>query len=325
MHILHEDIGVPKIKITKNGHDALVTISPLPSGYGITLGNALRRVLISSVPGAAIAGIKMDKVTHEYSVIKGVKDSVLDILLNLKAVRLKKNSKERAIVKLKASGVGEVLASNIEGNSDIIVLNPEQYITSITDKNTKLDMQLIVEKGVGYKPANLRDKDEEDASIIWNDAFFSPIKKIRYYVEPTRVGALTNLDCLNLEISTDGSILSEDALEFSASLLESYFSLFKKKAEVPEQEFISDFSKIAQKEIEKLEKKPAQESYTPVEILNFSPRTLNSLINGGIGSIEQLVQCNEGKLNNLRGFGAKALKEVKEALASRELALKEEE
>lgn len=325
MHILQEDIGLPKIKTTKVGSSVLFTISPLPSGYGITLGNSLRRVLVSSLPGAAVAGVKIDKITHEYATIKGVKESLLDILLNLKNLKLKKTSKEKSIIKLKANGVGEVYAKSIETPNDVTILNEDLYITSITDKNAKFEMDIIVEKGVGYLPANQRDKNSEDSSIIWTDAFFSPVKKVRYYVEPARVGALTNLDSLNIEIETDGSISPEDALEFSANLLESYYGLFKKKDVVPEQEFISDFSRIAQKEIDKMDKKPVQESYTPIEICNLSPRTLNALINGGIGSIEQLVQCTESKLTNLRGFGAKALKEVRDALGTRGLTLKEED
>ncbi len=326
MHIIQEEIGVPKIKVTKNGsNNATFIIAPLPTGYGTTLGNALRRTIISSLPGAAVAGIKVPKITHEYTTIPGVKDSVLDIILNLKSLSIKKLSKEPITVKLKANKVGEVLAKNIETNSDISILNPDMYITYLTDDKASLEMDILIKKGVGYVPANSSPREGADATLISIDTFFSPVKKVKYHVEPTRVGGQTNLDSLILEIETNGAVTPEDALKFSAELLRSYFEVFREKEEIPEQDFIKDFSKIAQKEIEKLENKPSQEQYSPVELLGLSPRALNALINGGIGSIEQLTQCSENKLANLRGFGAKALKEVKDALATRTLTLKEDE
>lgn len=154
---------------------------------------------------------------------------------------------------------------------------------------------------------------------------FTPIQKIKYDVEATRVGKMTNLDKLVMNVVTNGSIEPEDAVKFAANVLESYFSIFDKSEAPVEAEFLSDFDQIAQKTAEEDAKKPTQEMYTPIEILGLSPRTLNSLINGGIGSIEQLTKCTESKLSNLRGFGKKALTEVADALAERDLALAEEE
>ena len=185
-------------------------------------------------------------------------------------------------------------------------------------------MELRAEKGVGYVPASQRIKQEKIADMIVLDAVYTPVVKVRYDVENTRVGKMTNLDKLVLEIKTDGTIVPEDALKFSSNILVSYFNLFNEEGVMVEQDFMSDFAKIAAKEQEQEKTKPVQESYTPIEILGFSPRTLNALINGGIGSIEQLSKCTESKLSNLRGFGKKALSEVQDALDKKGLTLAEE-
>jgi DNA-directed RNA polymerase subunit alpha len=325
MHIIQEEIGLPKIKVVSSeGNKTVFSISPLPPGYGMTLGNAFRRVLLSSLPGAAITSVKIDGVSHEYSTISGVKDSVLDILLNLKLVQLKKHSKGAEVIKLSATKEGDVTAKSIEHSSDIEILNPELVVTHITKKGVKLNMELTVEKGVGYEPASLRKKDKKDIGMIQIDAMYSPVKKVRYDVANTRVGNMTNLDNLTLEIETNGSISSEDALKFSSSVLKSYFELFLLEEDDIEPDFRSDVKTVKEKEVEEQEEESKKETYTPIEILNFSPRTLNALINGGIGSIEQLVKCTPSKLANFRGFGKKAMTEVSEALATRGLAIEDD-
>jgi len=324
MHIIQEEIGIPKIKtdIISKFH-VVFTMSPLPTGYGMTIGNALRRSLLSSLPGAAVTGVKIDGVTHEYSTIPGVKDSVLDITLNLKLLDIKKTSKEPSKLKLEVSKAGKITAKDIQCPSDVEIMNPDLYITTL-EKGSKLKMELRVEKGVGYIPANQKQKEEDDTSMIVIDAVYSPVKKVRFEVEATRVGQMTELDKLTLEILTNGTISPEDALKFSSNILKSYFDLFNVENIMVEDEFMSDLKSIVQKEKEEEAKKPQQESYTPIEILGFSPRTLNALINGGIGSIEQLSKCTESKLSNLRGFGKKALNEVKDALEKKNLTLSEE-
>lgn len=325
MHIIQEEIGLPKIKALKTGtKHAIIEVGPLPTGYGMTLGNALRRVIISSVPGACIAAIKVEGISHEYSTVPGCKESILDITLNLKGVEIEKTTKEPTIVKLNVSKEGVVTAKDIEVTSDIKILNPEAYITTL-DKGGKLSMELHIEKGVGYVPANARQKSNETANLILMDAIYSPIKKVRFDVEPTRVGQMTNLDKLVFEIETNGSITPENAIKFAANILQSYFSLFNEEATTVEEDFMSDYKTIIQKQKEEEKKKPDQEAYTPIEILGFSPRTLNALINGGIGSIEQLTKCTETKLANLRGFGKKALNEVKDALEKKGFKLADEE
>lgn len=323
MHYIQEEIGIPKIRVQKiSDSHAVFTVSPLPTGYGMTLGNAFRRVLLSSLPGAAVTGVRIEGITYEYATIKGVKDSVLDIILNLKLLQLKKDSREPAMAVLKANKEGVVLAKNITFPSDVEVLNPNQYITTL-DKGGKIHMDIRIEKGVGYLPVAQMQKSDDIANIIMVDAFFSPVKKVRYDVEATRVGSLTSLDKLTLEIQTNGAITPEDALKFASNVLKSYFSLFNVAEVSVESDFMTDVTKITAKEKEEESKKPAQEAYTPIEILGLSPRTLNALINGDIGSIEMLTRCSESKLTNLRGFGKKALTEVRTALESRSLKLSE--
>jgi DNA-directed RNA polymerase subunit alpha len=183
---------------------------------------------------------------------------------------------------------------------------------------------MTVEKGVGYVPASLRKKSKKDVGLIQIDAIYSPVIKVRYDVTSTRVGQMTDLDKLTLEIKTNGSITPEDALKFTASILKSYFDLFLLEEEEIEPDFRSDVKTVKEKEMEEQEEESKKETYTPIEILNFSPRTLNALINGGIGSIEQLIKCTPSKLGNFRGFGKKAMTEVSDALATRGLSLMDE-
>lgn len=322
MHIIQEEIGLPKIKAeSAKGNHAVFSVSPLPSGYGMTLGNAFRRVLLSSLPGAAVTSVKIEGVTHEYTTLPGVQNSILDILLNLKLLQIKKHSKNPETIKLVAKKEGPVLAKHIEHSSDIEILNPDFVITTLTKKHAKLEMEMTVEKGVGYQPAALRKNKEKDIGMILVDAIFSPVIKVRYDVTSTRVGQMTDLDKLMFEIETNGSITPQDALKFSANVLKSYFDLFLKEGEEVEPDFRADFQRVKAKEIQEEQEESKKETYTPIEILNFSPRTLNALINAGIGSIEQLVKCTPSQMGNFRGFGKKAMTEVAQALETRGLKL----
>ncbi|MFH1533424.1 MAG: DNA-directed RNA polymerase subunit alpha [Nitrospirota bacterium] len=324
MHLIQEEIGIPKVKTDSvNDNHVVFSIEPLPTGYGVTLGNALRRVLLSSLPGACITGIKINGVSHQYTTIKGVKESVLDITLNLKMLDIKKETKGISTITLETSKGGKITGKDVKCPSEVKILNPNQYIATL-EKGTNLKIEMRVEKGVGYVPATIRQKDEKDPEIILIDALYTPVKKVRYDVEDTRVGQMTNLDKLTLEIETNGSISPEEAMKFASNLLNSYFNIFNSENMVIEEEYMSDIKSILEKEKEEEANKPVQESYTPIEILGFSPRTLNALINGGIGSIEQLSKCTESKLTNLRGFGKKALTEVKNALEKKGLTLSEE-
>lgn len=324
MHLIQEVIGLPKLvkEDVKENH-SIFTISPLPQGYGTTLGNALRRVLLSSLPGAAVTGIKVKGKNYEYSTIEGAKDSVLDMLLNLKQLQLKKTDSEPSIITLKANKAGEVTASMIECPTEVTVLNPELVITTI-EKGTDLEISIKVEKGVGYVTSDQVKEANTAIDWIWTDAFFSPVKKVRFETDYTRVGQQTNLDKLLLDVETNGSITPEDAVKFASNMLQSYFGYFNSDQAKIEENYMSDPESITDTKVEGGEVQSAKETYTPIEILGLSPRTLNACINGEIGSIEQLTKCTETKLSNLRGFGKKALTEVRDALNSRGLSLADE-
>lgn len=325
MHQIHTEIGAPRI-ITKEldgANNVLFTMKPLPSGFGHTLGNALRRVLLSSVPGAAVTGFKIKGVAHEYTAMKGIKDTVLDIMLNLKNLRVKKHSVEPSTITLKVKKSGEVTAKDFKVTSDIEIMNPDLYITHIDTDGTELDMEVRIEKGVGYKSIADLKLENEDPHMMLVDASFSPVLKVAYTVHSDRVGQRTDLDALDVEILTDSSISSEEALKFGSNMILSYFGLFNKDGILVEENYMANIDEILVKEKEEMEKEieKSKETYTPIEILNLSPRSLNALINGGIGSIEQLTKCTESKLSNLRGFGKKAMNEVRDALRVKGLTL----
>ncbi len=321
MHILHEIIGVPKLKIDAEGKtNATLTINPLPSGFGMTLGNALRRVLLSSLPGTAVTAMKISGVTHEYDTIKGVHDSVLDMSLNIRELRLKKHSKEVEEIEFKLVKSGAITAKDLKVSSDIEILDPSQVITHCDGADPKTTVKLRVEKGVGYRIISNEDNAaEEDAEMILIDANFSPVTKVKYEVTPARVGDQTNLDQLKLTIETDGSLEAENALKLAAEIIRSYFDLFNQDDAYTDEDFTTSFSAIrAKEEAEKQASvSAAEESFTPIDILGFSQRTLNALVNGNITSVEELLRTPMSQLTQLRGFGQKAKTELEEVLRDR--------
>lgn len=328
MHIIQEEIGPPKLTVTAapgaaagDENHLLFTISPLPPGFGVTLGNALRRVLYSSLPGAAVTSLRIQGVSHEYTTMKGVMESALDISLNLRTLALRKHHKDPESITLEGKGPKILLAKDLKVSSDIEILNPDLPLVTL-EKGGEISLQAMVEKGVGYIPALERNRKESEPGLIFIDAVFSPVRRARYEVQSTRVGQRTNLDKLILEIETNGSLNAREALKFASQLLTSYFNYFSLDEKQIEQEFFANFSRAAAATIgDDTQQTVVKESYTPIEILNFSPRTLNALINGGIGSIEHLTKCSKATLVNLRGFGTKALEEVERILAERGLSL----
>ena len=331
MHIIQEEIGLPIFSTAKGlrGDEShkIFTIAPLPPGYGMTLGNALRRALLSSLPGAAVASIRVNGVQHEYATVKGVTESLVDIMLNLKQLKLRKHAKEPEVITLEAKGPKVIEARDLKVTSDVEVLNPDLHLFTI-EKGGSISIQLTVEKGVGYESAAERNKKHHEPGLIYIDAIFSPVERVRFEVEAARVGQRTNLDKLVMEVMTNGSLTAEEAMQFASQLLQSYFKYFGSDQKTVEPEYMADFSRTAAHPMEEVagagSAMPVKESYTPIEILNLSPRTLNALINAGVGSIEQLTKCTESILSNFRGFGAKALDEVKATLATRGLTLSSE-
>ncbi|MDD5469663.1 MAG: DNA-directed RNA polymerase subunit alpha, partial [Candidatus Peribacteraceae bacterium] len=221
MHILQEEIGLPVFSanpVTEGDEShAIFSIGPLPPGFGMTLGNALRRVLLSSLPGAAVASVRIKGVQHEYATIKGVRESVVDICLNLKQLTLRKFSKEQETITLSAKGPKTLKAKDLKVSSDIEVLDPDAEIVTL-EKGGEIDMEIIVEKGVGYIPASERNRKQNEPGLIHIDAVFSPVQKVRFEVEAARVGQNTNLDKLVLDVKTNGSLTAEEAMQFAAQL-----------------------------------------------------------------------------------------------------------
>lgn len=327
MHIIQEEIGLPtvtSVPVKKGDTTSVVfTIGPLPPGYAMTLGNTLRRVLLSSLPGAAISSVRVAGANHEYTSIKGVRESVFDIALNLKGVRLRKHHKDTEVAILEGKGPKVLTAGDISVSSDVEILNPDYPILRL-EKGASIKMELTIEKGVGFQQASERNKKVSEPGLVHIDTIFSPVERVRFEVEPARVGQRTNLEKLVIHVQTNGSLSAEEALRFSSQILTQYFSFFSMDQAVVEKEFMADFSRTSTVVPEAGDRQSVKESYTPIEILNLSPRTLNSLINAGVGSIEQLTKCTPGTLSNFRGFGSKALDEVRQTLATRNLTLSED-
>jgi DNA-directed RNA polymerase subunit alpha len=322
MHIIHNTIGVPKILQESIGtHAAKFTVQPLPSGYGVTIGNSLRRVMLSSIPGCRVTGVKIKGISHEYSTIPGIKDSVLDILLNLKNLVISMNSDELEWIHLTKNKAGVVTAKDLKASSSLTVHNPDLYITEIDRDGFELDMSIRIEKSVGYLSVDELKEREDDVNVLLIDANFSPVVSVKYEVKNQRVGEMTNLDALEMTVVTNGIMSPEDVVRFAGDMLSSYFSIFNEEGLQVEGSFIGNIKEILEKEKQEIKSELEKETYTPIEIIGLSPRTLNALVNGEILSIEQLTKCTEAKLSSIKGFGKKAMNEVRDALRERGLKL----
>lgn len=321
MHTIHTVIGVPKIsQEVLSTNEATFTIDPLPNGYGVTIGNSLRRVMLSSIPGTRVTGVKITGVSHEYATLPGVHDSILDILLNLKGLVVEKLDSGVEWIKLSKKEEGIVKAGDITSQGGTKVLNPEMYITSL-DAGFSFEAEIRVEKNVGYKSIEELKNAEEDPNVLVLDANFSPVLNVKYNVENARYGEITNLDALHITVKTNGVMSPTDVVKFSGKMLESYFVLFNEEALQVDGEFIANIREVIEREKQEVKADLEKETYTPIEIMGLSPRTLNALVNGDILSIEQLAKCTEAKLSSIKGFGRKAMTEVREALATRGLKL----
>jgi DNA-directed RNA polymerase subunit alpha len=205
-------------------NEMLLTIEPLHHGYGTTIGNALRRVLLSSLPGAAVTAMKVKGAQHEFSALNGVKEDVLDIMLNLKKLRMKVHSEEPVVLKLSVKKEGEVTAADIEANADVEIVNPELVIATVTDKSASFDMEITVSRGRGFLPTEEREEAPTEIGVIAIDAMFSPVRTVGLKVENTRVGEITNYDKLLMTIATDGSITPQEAVEQATKILLNHFT-----------------------------------------------------------------------------------------------------
>lgn len=282
---------------------------PLERGYGQTLGNSLRRVLLSSIEGAAVTSVRIAGVYHEFSTIPGVKEDVTDLILNVKALRVRMAGEGPKTLQLKASGPGEIRASQIVTDADVEVLNPDLYITTL-DKDGKLEMEIEAGKGRGYVPAERNKRENQPVDVIAVDSVFSPIVRVNYEVEDTRVGHATDYNKLILEVWTDGSILPQEAVVQAARILKDHLSIFSTFDDEPEE----------QERVVDAEKDRVVEALTrPVEELELSVRSANCLKNSNIQFIWQLVQKSEAEMLKTKNFGRKSLNEIKEILTGMNL------
>lgn len=282
------------------------TIQPLERGFGITLGNALRRVLLSSIQGAAITSVKIDGVLHEFSTIPGTKEDVTDIILNLKGVRFKLGSADTKNVSLAVTNTGVVTAADIVTDGTVEVLNPDHYIATISGGGS-LKAQMVVKTGKGYLPAKKELEPDQPAGTINTDAIFSPIKKVNYIVSHARVGQITDYDKLVMEIWTDGSIAPADAMAFAAKILKQQLDVFINFEEVDEEEIMPEPEGETENLTEILSRS--------VEDLELSVRSANCLKNAGINTIGELVQRTEADMLKTKNFGRKSLSELKDILS----------
>lgn len=322
MHIIHNTIGVPKISQEElSPSSTKFVVGALPRGYGVTLGNSLRRCLLSSIPGTKVTGIKVKGVNHEYSTLPGVKDSVIDMMLNLKGLIVQKKDEGVTWLTLSKSKAGVVTAKDIKMVAGVEIINKDLYITEIDKDGLALDIEIRVEKSVGYKSIEELKEEEEDVQVLIVDANFSPVVNVKYDIVPTRFGDITNLDSLEMIVETNGIISPANALKFAGNMLTSYFSLFNEEGLQVEGQFIGNVKDLIDKEKEEVKEEMEKETYTPIEIMGLSPRTLNALINGNILSIEQLTKCTETKLSSIKGFGKKAMTEIRASLSERGLKL----
>lgn len=233
-----ENISLPnQVSVKETGeHAAQITISPCYPGYGTTLGNALRRVLLSSLPGGAITAVKIKGVDHEFSTIKNVKEDVVEIILNLKNIRLKVFGDEPQELELSVKGEKKVTAKDFKKNSQVEVANPEQVIATLTSKDAEINMKILVNAGRGYVPVENREKEKLDVGFIAIDAIYTPIKTVNFHIEHVRVGSYTNYDKLFLDISTDGTMTPTEAFKSAAKLLVEHFNLLAAESEVTKEE-----------------------------------------------------------------------------------------
>ncbi len=295
---------------------ATLVIEPLHTGYGMTLGNSLRRVLLSSISGAAVTSFRISGINHEFTTVKGVKEDVVAIMLNLKGLRFKVFSDEPQTVTLTKKGKGPVKAKDIKLNSDIELVNKDHVICTVDDDKTTLTIELVVETGRGYRPLSELGSGKVVSDMIVLDALFSPVVRVRYGVESTRVGQLTNLDKLLITIDTDGSITPRDAFEEAAAILVNQYTALagQTKVEAPRPLADGEDSILSDEGGDE----PA-ELMTSIEDLSLSARTTNALVNNDIQTIKDLLSLSEAELRDLKGFGNKALDEVKDKMAELEL------
>jgi DNA-directed RNA polymerase subunit alpha len=309
----------PKIVLEK-GYLGSYEIDGLYPGYGHTLGNSLRRIILSSLPGAAVTHVKIAGVNHEFSTIAGVKEDVITIILNLKRLRIKMLTEEPQTLSIKIKGVKDVVAGDIKAPGQVEILNPELHIASVTDKNTELDIEMTVARGLGYVSKDVLQKERVDIGTIALDATFTPIRRVNYEVENMRVGDRTDFNRLKITIETDGTITPHEALEKSIStMINQLKAIVGFKEEEPIAPVAEERASEPQGERKELDTEFLK---TRIETLGLSQRTANALANANIRTVGGLVRKKEIDIENVEGLGPKGIQEIKKALSEFGITLK---
>ncbi len=303
------------VEISEDHRYGKFVVEPLERGYGTTLGNSLRRVLLSSLPGAAVNSIQIDGVLHEFSTIPGVVEDTTEIILNLKQLALKIHSDEEKILEIDVEGPGDVTAGDIRADSDVEILNPDLHIATLSD-DAHLRIRMTANRGRGYVSADKNKREDQPIGVIPVDSIYTPIERVNYLVENTRVGQVTNYDKLTLEVWSDGSLKPDEAVSLGAKILNEHLMLFVG---------LTEEAKDAEIMVEKEEDKKEKVMEMTIEELDLSVRSYNCLKRAGINTVQELTQKTEEDMMKVRNLGRKSLEEVQSKLAELGLSLRKED
>ncbi len=306
---------IETVEISEDHRYGKFVVEPLERGYGTTLGNSLRRILLSSLPGAAVTSIQIDGVLHEFSTIPGVVEDTTEIILNLKKLALRIHSDEEKILELEYHGKGNVTAADIRADSDVEILNPDLHIATLTE-GAHLRMRMTANVGRGYVPAEKNKREDQPIGVIPIDSIYTPIERVNYQIENTRVGQVTNYDKLTLEVWSDGSLIPDEAVSLGAKILNEHLMLFVGLTEEATKKDI-----FTEKEVDKKEKVMEM----TIEELDLSVRSYNCLKRAGINTVQELTQKTEEDMMKVRNLGRKSLEEVQEKLRELGLSLRKDD
>jgi len=310
------EIEKPKIEIVEHTSDyGKFVVEPLERGYGTTLGNSLRRILLSSVPGAAVRSVKIEGVLHEFSTIPGVVEDTTELILNLKRLSLKIHSDEEKVLVIDADKAGAVTAGDIRADSDVDIMNPDLHIATLTE-GARVYIEMRAGRGRGYISANRNKPEEQEIGVIPIDSLYSPITRVNFSVQNTRVGQVTDYDKLTLEVWTDGSVTPEEAVSIGAKILTDHLLLFVG---------LTDRGKDTDMMVEKEDASTDHVMDMPIEELDLSVRSYNCLKRAGINTVAELCSRTEEEMMKVRNLGRKSLEEVIEKLIGLGLSLREED
>jgi DNA-directed RNA polymerase subunit alpha len=311
-----ESISLPKkVSFEELGNNKYkVIVEPLYPDYGVTLGNSLRRVLLSSLPGAAVVSVKIKGVDHEFSTVPNIKEDVIEIILNLKQLRMKVHSSNPVKLELKVKGEKAVTAADFKTNSDVEIVNPDLHIATLDNKNAELDMEVMVRTGRGYVRVEERENEKMEIGMIAVDAIYTPIRMVNYEINKVRVGQMTNYDELILTIETDGSITGKEAIDQAAILLMDHFALFgKNNLQKPSEPVVSGTELTEAPATEEGLRTPEEDD---LKSLGLSNRSYNALIKNNIDKISQLSGMTHDQLLGVEGLGGKSIEEIERLLAT---------